>query len=70
MRWVIVPLALVSLTLSIPETTHADAIDRDWCHQGKRLKIDGPDLLTSGGKRMQDLYNRHRFEYKAPAGQE
>ena len=53
-----------------PRDYHADAIDRDWCHQGKRLKIDGPDLLTSGGKRMQGLYDRHGFEYKAPAGEE
>jgi hypothetical protein len=45
----------------------ADAIDGDWCQaDGRRLSIDGPKLVTPGGKHMLGNYDRHGFEYVAP----
>ena len=44
-------LALPLLALS-GGTALADAIDGDWCHgDGRRLSINGPDIVTPGGFR-------------------
>ena len=46
----------------------ADAIDGDWCHaDGRRLTINGPDIVTPGGTQMKGDYDRHHFNYVVPA---
>ena len=46
----------------------ADAIDGNWCFSdGRRLSIQGPELMTPGGKRMKGEYDRHAFAYVIPA---
>lgn len=48
----------------------ADAIDGDWClANGRHLSINGPEIVTPRGKRMQGRYDRHAFSYVAPAGE-
>jgi len=52
------------------ERAWADAIDGNWCFaDGRRLSIEGSDLVTPGGKRMSGDYDRHAFQYVAPAGE-
>lgn len=48
----------------------ADAIDGHWCSQdGRRVHIDGPRMVTPGGKRITGDYDRHNFRYTVPAGE-
>ncbi len=49
----------------------ADAIDGDWCSTAARrhLAIDGPRIVTPGGRTLQGDYSRHGFVYTAPAGE-
>ncbi|WP_102225467.1 hypothetical protein [Acidimangrovimonas sediminis] len=47
----------------------ADRIDGDWCQPGsaRALTIDGPRIVTPGGRRLTGEYSRHFFAYTAPA---
>ena len=46
----------------------ADAIDGDWClGDGSRLTINGPDIVTPGGRQTKGDYDRHHFAYVVPA---
>lgn len=48
----------------------ADQIDGQWCYKdGKHLSIDGPKIVTPGGKAMTGEYDRHGFRYIVPAGE-
>ena len=49
----------------------ADSIDGNWCAtKGVRfLSIDGPKMVTPGGKSIAGHYSRHDFVYTAPAGE-
>ena len=48
----------------------ADAIDGDWCRaDGKRMSIQGPAIVTPGGKAIHGNYTRHFFSYVVPAGE-
>lgn len=47
----------------------ADAIDGSWCFRGRHLEIEGPNILTPGGRRMTGDYHRHGFVYAAPSGE-
>ncbi len=62
---------VASLALLAPaERAWADAIDGNWCFaDGRRLSIQGSDLVTPGGKRMTGDYDRHAFAYVAPDGE-
>lgn len=51
------------------QSARADAIDGSWCFQGRHLAIEGPKMLTPGGKTINGEYDRHGFIYKAPAGE-
>lgn len=45
----------------------ADAIDGNWCFKnGKTMSIDGPQIVTPGGTKMQGDYDRHGFAYTVP----
>jgi hypothetical protein len=47
--------------------TWADVIDGHWCFpDGKRISIQGPDIVTPGGSHIQGDYARHFFTYVAP----
>jgi hypothetical protein len=49
---------------------HADVIDGDWCKaDGKRMKIQGPEIVTPGGNQTRGDYTRHSFVYVVPAGE-
>ncbi len=59
----------LSVALGSPRA-RADAIDGHWCSKdGKRLSIDGPLIVTPGGRRMEGNYDRHAFSYKVPRGE-
>lgn len=48
----------------------ADALDGNWCFgDGRHLYIDGPKILTPGGKRLNGDYRRHTFRYTVPGGE-
>ena len=62
-------LALPLLTLS-GGAALADAIDGDWCHgDGRRLSINGPDIVTPGGAHLKGDYDRHHFAYVVPSSE-
>jgi hypothetical protein len=47
----------------------ADSIDGNWCHtDGRRMRIDGPRIITPTGVTTQGDYGRHSFSYVVPAG--
>lgn len=63
-------LLIFAAALLLPGVAQADAIDGRWCFSdGRSLSIDGPDLMTPGGRAIKGLYDRHAFEYTAPAGE-
>ena len=46
----------------------ADAIDGHWCSpQGKTISINGPQVDTPSGARLEGLYDRHGFIYTVPS---
>jgi hypothetical protein len=47
----------------------ADAIDGQWCLGASHFSIDGPNILTPGGNRLQGNYSRHGFFYIVPANE-
>jgi hypothetical protein len=63
--------ALAAIALCVlPSTVAADAIDGNWCYtDGRYLTIEGPDIRTPGGTRMQGNYDRHAFAYVVPSGE-
>lgn len=61
--------AVAALAALTPSVSVADALDGEWCARtGRSLYIDGPAIVTPGGNRIEGDYRRHRFTYKAPAG--
>lgn len=63
-----IPLAAAGLLASGP--ARADAIDGNWCHSdGRHLTIEGPQLTTPGGRRIEGDYDRHGFAYVVPAAE-
>ncbi len=68
------PLALLLLAPLLivlgAVTAHADAIDGDWCHEdGRRLSINGPEIITPAGTQTKGQYDRHHFSYVVPANE-
>ena len=59
---------LTALTIVwLPGVARADAIDGHWCFSdGKRLFIEGSDIVTPGGARKTGEYDRHAFSYVIP----
>jgi hypothetical protein len=53
----------------VPIGAHADAIDGEWCLGSAHFAIDGPNILTPGGNRIQGNYSRHGFFYVVPANE-
>jgi hypothetical protein len=51
----------------LPGRAYADVIDGEWCLGASHFAIDGPNILTPGGNRIQGNYSRHRFFYVVPA---
>ena len=68
-RSIVAPVALALLIALTPWAANADAIDGDWCREGRHLSIDGPNITTPGGNAIQGDYDRHGFRYTAPAGE-
>ncbi|MGE5203791.1 MAG: hypothetical protein ACM3O6_17165 [Acidobacteriota bacterium] len=49
-------------------TARADAIDGNWCYSdGRRMMINGPEIVTPAGTRTIGNYSRHYFSYQVPA---
>jgi hypothetical protein len=71
MTWPIAMIAvLTTILISLPERAHADAIDGHWCQKdGRRMSIEGSNIVTPGGTSMEGEYERHGFAYMAPAGE-
>ena len=64
--------ALVLVVLGIflsPMPALADAIDGEWCLGTSHFAIDGPNILTPGGSRIQGNYSRHGFAYVVPTNE-
>ena len=59
--------ALAILVLLIGSgAARADAIDGDWCLEGKHFSIKGPAIVTPEGAATVGDYTRHSFAYVAP----
>jgi len=52
-----------------PMPALADAIDGEWCLGTSHFAIDGPNILTPGGNRIQGNYSRHGFVYVVPTNE-
>mgnify|MGYP003348677701 CR=1 FL=1 len=62
-------LAAAGLMAAATSPARADAIDGDWCSDdGKRLTINGPDIVTPAGQQLKGDYDRHHFSYVEPGG--
>jgi hypothetical protein len=58
---------LVGALLGLPSGAWADAIDGNWCWQNRHMQIEGPRIVTPGGKPITGNYTRHAFSYVVPA---
>ncbi len=62
--------AIVLAAALLPATPAlADRIDGNWCYKTRALSIDGPNIVTPGGRKMTGDYDRHGFRYIVPAGE-
>jgi hypothetical protein len=52
--------------LVVPGLARADAIDGHWCWQTRHMQIQGPTIVTPGGKQTTGNYARHTFSYVVP----
>jgi hypothetical protein len=60
----------LALVASFAGVARADAIDGDWCHgDGRRLTINGPNIVTPGGTHLKGDYDRHHFSYVVPSAE-
>ncbi len=50
-------------------SARADVIDGEWCLGTSHFTIDGPNIRTPGGYRIQGNYSRHSFVYTVPANE-
>jgi hypothetical protein len=48
----------------------ADAIDGNWCRQGRQFTIEGPKITTPAGTHTEGDYRRHSFSYDVPEGED
>lgn len=61
---------VMAAVLLAPAPAAADQIDGKWCHaDGRSLTIEGPEIVTPGGTKMEGDYDRHGFVYSVPAGE-
>lgn len=62
------PLLLFPLFLFAP-AAHADAIDGNWCGpKARRITIEGPAGIYTGGHRLEGRYTRHSYSFAIPQG--
>lgn len=47
----------------------ADAIDGEWCREGRHFTIEGQNITTYAGTRMTGDYDRHGFRYVVPTNE-
>lgn len=57
----------VTALLVTTVAARADAIDGEWCREGRSFKIEGSRIQTYAGSVLTGHYQRHRFEYTVPA---
>lgn len=70
MKVLVPPMALAALVLGLGAVAaRADAIDGEWCREGRNFKIEGPNITTYAGTRMTGDYDRHGFRYVAPGNE-
>jgi hypothetical protein len=61
--------AVFACSLLASVAARADVIDGAWCHEGLRLTISGPAIVTPGGTKTSGDYSRHAFSYVVPASE-
>jgi hypothetical protein len=60
------PVCVVALSFA-GAPAWADAIDGAWCHSdGRRMRIDGPAVVTPAGNSVSGDYSRHYLTYVSP----
>lgn len=69
MRLSVVLLGAASVSL-VATPALADAIDGNWCRQGRQFTIEGPKITTPAGTHTEGDYRRHSFRYDVPQGEE
>ena len=58
--------AVLAFGLCLSSAAWADAIDGDWCRDGRHFSIDGPGIVTPSGTPTIGDYSRHGFAYAVP----
>jgi hypothetical protein len=62
---------VIAFCLLFPASALADKIDGAWCNEaGARVDIDGPKISLAGKPAFDGQYERHKFLYTVPAGEE
>jgi hypothetical protein len=67
-KWMLTLMATIGV-VAASDLAMADAIDGDWCSNGKRMSIRGPAITTPGGQQTSGNYTRHFFSYVIPTGE-
>src|SRR4051812_578556 len=65
----LIGIAVSACCLLASVAARADAIDGAWCHEGLRLSISGPAIVTPGGTKTSGDYSRHAFSYVVPGSE-
>lgn len=65
-----VPLAAALIVIATVQPSLADRIDGNWCSpEGRSISVDGPNVVTPGGRTITANYNRHHVDFEIPKGE-
>ncbi len=64
------PVLLAAAAAFLATPALADAIDGNWCRQGRQFTIEGPRITTPAGTTTQGDYRRHSFRYEVPPSED
>lgn len=65
-----VPLVAAVIFAATTQPSLADRIDGDWCAPGGgSISVDGPNVVTPGGRKIIANYNRHHVDFEIPKGE-
>ena len=68
--WYSIRLAtMMTFLFALTPYAFADAIDGQWCFDGKNFSIEGSNFITPGGKSITGEYDRHGYAYVVPEGE-
>ncbi len=71
LREIVLAVSIASwAAILMASPARADAIDGDWCFRGLHMTIEGANITTPARTKVEGQYNRYRFAYVVPAGEQ